>query len=69
MEDDWERHEAARSITSEAEAGEGSDEDVREAWSGDELAQGGWSIGEKLIIQASELLIQLARTGERWEEE
>ena len=69
MEDYWERHEAARSLTSEAEAGEGSDEDVREAWSGDELAQGAWSIGEKLMIQAGELLIQSARTGERWEEE
>lgn len=63
MEDYWERHEAARSLTS------GSDEDVRETWSGDELAQGAWSIREKLIIQAGELLIQSARTGERWEEE
>ena len=66
-EDDyWERQRAARSVTSEAEAGEGSDEDEREAWSGDELAQGAWSIGEKLIIQAGERLIQSARTRERW---
>ena len=68
-EDYWERQEAARSVTSEVQAGEGSDEDGRETWSGDEPAQGAWSMGENLIILAGERLIQSERTGERWEAE
>ena len=42
---------------------EGQEEDVYERWarSRDELAQGSWSTGEKLIIQAGERLIQSAK--------
>ena len=50
------QQEARRSVTSEVQAGGGSDEDE----------SGAWSVGEKLIIQAGERLIQSARTGERW---
>ena len=57
MEDYWGRRAAARSLTSEAQAGEGSDENEREAW----------SVGEKLIIQAGERLILSARPSDRWE--
>ena len=38
-------------------------------WSGDELAQGAWSIGENMIIQAGERLILSAKIVERWDME
>ena len=66
MEDYWDRQSAARSIESEGHTEEGSDEDESEEWSGDEPAQGAWSIGENMIIQAGKRLIQSARSGESW---
>ena len=67
--DYWERQGAARSIASEGHTEEGSDENESEGWSGDEPAQGAWSVGENMIIQAGKRLIQSARPGDLWEVE